>query len=164
MRRFRRNGTPIGSHKVYAVSPGNSVTYATRPEAKVWLISGYKTWEEAEAGFAFEVMTGAFGEDSTPSPFRARPKKNYLDTRFSSGILDKDGQRSITKTSWPPFLNPDDTSGSARGGFRQEAVEARTQSSGLQAGVVYSPCLRAICPTPISSGRTCPMPSSTKPT
>lgn len=61
MRSYRRNGTPIGSHKVYAVSPGKRLTYATSQGAKVWVISGYKTWEEADAGFAFEVMTGAFG-------------------------------------------------------------------------------------------------------
>jgi len=53
------------------------------------------------------------GNDSTPSPFRARPKKNYLDNEFFLGILAIDGHGSITKTQ---TIHPDETSGSARGG------------------------------------------------
>lgn len=55
MRRYRRNGTPIGKHRVYAVLPCAKV--------KVWELSGYSTWEEVEAGLPLEVMMGKFGSE-----------------------------------------------------------------------------------------------------
>ena len=55
MARFRRNGTPIGDHKVYVVLPAW--------EPKVWEISGYRTWEEVESGLPLEIMMGKFGFD-----------------------------------------------------------------------------------------------------
>lgn len=49
---YRRNGTPIGSYRVYVVT--------TDGTSKVWEVSGYRTWEEAKAGVLVESMSGTF--------------------------------------------------------------------------------------------------------
>ena len=53
MRRYRKNGTPIGDRKVYVVKPGYPV--------QVWEVFGYETWEEFKAGISIEIITGKFG-------------------------------------------------------------------------------------------------------
>lgn len=56
MRSYRRNGTPIGDRRVYAVLPCAKV--------KVWELNGYSTWEEVAAGLPLEILMGKFGSES----------------------------------------------------------------------------------------------------
>jgi len=59
MRRYRRNGTPIGFQKPYVVLPGNP--------PQVWEVDGCKEWEEVPGVVALEAMAGKFGSDFDPS-------------------------------------------------------------------------------------------------
>lgn len=56
MRRYRRNGNPIGDYKVYVVMPGEDGEGPV-----VWEIKGCRHWEEVPATIDLEAMSGTFG-------------------------------------------------------------------------------------------------------
>jgi len=58
MRRYLRNGNPIGDHKVYVVMPGSVPV--------VWEIKGCRHWEEVPATIELEAMSGTFGPEFDP--------------------------------------------------------------------------------------------------
>ena len=57
MARYRRNGTPIGKARVYAIA-------ANKDPIAVYEITGAREWEEVESTFELSKMMGQFGEDS----------------------------------------------------------------------------------------------------
>jgi hypothetical protein len=65
MRRYRRNGTPIGDRKVYVVMPGFRDPHDPGP-CQAWEIKGLAHWEEVADTIPLEAMTGAFGRDFDP--------------------------------------------------------------------------------------------------
>lgn len=77
MRRYRRNGNPIGDHKVYVVMPGSSPV--------VWEIKGCKHWEEVPETVALEAMAGTFGPDfDADKSFIIMPGANLSGERLYS--------------------------------------------------------------------------------
>lgn len=55
VRRYRRNGTPIGDRKVYVAKPGWPV--------QVWEVAGCSEWEQVQTTILLEALGGSFGPD-----------------------------------------------------------------------------------------------------